>query len=81
MVGQKTLVRLINPASSYLCSNDVRAHFGLGQATDFDRIDVGWPDGTGESFPGGRSDRAITLEKGKGTRRLSLPTRSEEKKR
>ena len=55
--------RLANPAFSYLCSNDPRVHFGLGSATAFDAIDVLWPDGTKQSFPGGLADRFIHLQK------------------
>ena len=61
----RNFVRLINPASSYLCSNDVRAHFGLGTAERVDSIEVVWPDGAKETFEGGRTDRAIKLEKGR----------------
>ena len=61
-------LRVINPASSYLCSNDVRAHFGLGAAEHVEAIDIRWPDGTAESFPGCRADQKIVLSKGKGIR-------------
>jgi hypothetical protein len=59
-------LRLINPASSFLCSNDVRAHFGLGPAEHVDRIEVRWPDGTAEDFPGCDADKRIVLSKGAG---------------
>jgi hypothetical protein len=59
-------LRLINPASSYLCSNDVRAHFGLGSAEHVERIEIRWPDGTAESFPGCDSNRQVVLSKGTG---------------
>jgi hypothetical protein len=62
----KTWVRLINPAGSYLCSSDVRAHFGLGRAARVDGLQVLWPDGTAEAFPGRRADQAVVLLKGKG---------------
>ncbi len=71
--GGRSLMRLVNPASSYLCSNDVRAHFGLGQAAAVDGIDVVWPDGTSETFAGGPADREIKLEKGTGTVREERP--------
>jgi hypothetical protein len=63
--GERRWKRQINPAYSYLCSNDPRAHFGLGQIEQVDSIDVVWPDGTSESFPGEGIDRVITLHKGK----------------
>jgi hypothetical protein len=71
--GELNLVRQINPASSYLCSGDVRAHFGLGQAERVEGIEVTWPDGMKETFAGGPADRVITLAKGKGTRRRPAP--------
>jgi hypothetical protein len=60
-------VRHVNAGYSYLCSNDPRAHFGLGQAAAIDRILVWWPDGGIESFRGPAVDQAITLRKGEGT--------------
>jgi hypothetical protein len=60
--------RLVQPAYSYLVSNDPRAHFGLGPINAIDRIEVVWPDGTGETFPGGPTDRLLILRKGSGTK-------------
>jgi hypothetical protein len=39
-------VREINNVASYLSSNDVRLHFGLGSAKVIQRIDISWPSGT-----------------------------------
>jgi hypothetical protein len=61
-VGGHRHWRLAHPAFSYLCSNDPRVHFGLG-ASSFDAIEVIWPDGTKEAFPGGSADRIIELRK------------------
>jgi hypothetical protein len=67
-VGDKTYRRLINPGSSYLCSNDPRAHFGLGRAEHVDEMEVLWPDGKREPFKGSRADQAIVLRRGEGKR-------------
>jgi hypothetical protein len=64
--ADRSWTRLIQPGSSYLCSNDPRAHFGLGPAERVDDIRVTWPDGTAEDFPGGPADRRLTLRKGEG---------------
>jgi enediyne biosynthesis protein E4 len=64
--GDRRWLRLINPGSSFLCSNDVRAHFGLGSAGRVDEIEVRWPDGTAEVFPGCDADRQIVLSRGAG---------------
>jgi hypothetical protein len=60
-------VRWVNPAGSYLCSNDPRAHFGLGAVSKFDAIEIVWPDGRRETFPGGEADRMLTLAEGSGS--------------
>ncbi len=67
--GGRSWVRWVNPAGSYLCSGDARAHFGLGEAARVDGIDVLWPDGLAETFPGGDADRQVVLSRGTGTRR------------
>jgi hypothetical protein len=64
--GGRTRVGMINPAVSYLCSGDVRAHFGLGASRQVEEITVRWPDGTRERFAGGEADRVVELRKGEG---------------
>jgi hypothetical protein len=64
--GGRRWVRLVNPAGSYLTSGDVRAHFGLGPAERTDAVEVLWPDGTAETFPGSAADRVLVLRKGEG---------------
>jgi hypothetical protein len=66
-------VRWLNPAQSYLCSNDPRAHFGLGTVDHVDSIEIAWPDGSREEFRTGAADRplrvdeAVVLSQGEGT--------------
>lgn len=67
VIGEKRTMRWVNPGYSYLCSNDPRAHFGLGSAESVDSIEVIWPDGLVEEFPGGDVDRQIVLRRGKGS--------------
>jgi hypothetical protein len=64
--GRRSQVRLIQAAGSYLCSSDCRAHFGLGPAASVEAIEVAWPDGTTETFPGCAADQAVVLRKGSG---------------
>jgi hypothetical protein len=67
--GGKSYWRLLNPGYSYCSSNDVRGHFGLGPSDRYDGIDVFWPDGAEETFPGGAADRPVELRQGEGTPR------------
>jgi hypothetical protein len=67
--GGRTRLGLINPAGSYLSSGDPRAHFGLAETRHVDGIEVRWPDGTAETFPGCPADRRLTLHRGAGKAR------------
>lgn len=58
----------VNPSQSYLCSNDPRVHFGLGDATGVESIRVIWPDGGDEQFAGVPADQIMTLKKGSGNK-------------
>jgi len=54
--------------SSYLSQNDLRLHFGLGQASRVDRFTVRWPNGAAEEeFPGAPADAVVLLVEGSGT--------------
>jgi hypothetical protein len=66
--GDRHWLSCVNPAQSYLCSNDPRAHFGLGPAARVDAIEVLWPDGSREAFAGRDADQAVELRKGTGTK-------------
>ena len=51
---------------SYLSTNDPRPHFGLGQATTIDALEVHWPDGKVEKVAVLAIDRIITITEGTG---------------
>ncbi len=63
--GQR--VGMVQAASSYQSSSDPRVHFGLGDLDSMDHIDVRWPDGRLERFPGCGVDQQITLQCGQGS--------------
>jgi hypothetical protein len=64
--GGRAFLGFINPAHSYLCSNDPRAHFGLGAASRVDALHVQWPDGRRERFPAVGADQVLVIKKGTG---------------
>ena len=67
--GGRRLHREVDPSSSYLSSNDMRVHFGLGDARNYDGVTVVWPDGLAEQFPGGSANRHVVLFRGRGKTR------------
>jgi hypothetical protein len=66
VAGARTRAAWLHPAESYLCSSEPVSHFGLGQADRVESVEVTWPDGTRETFPGGAADRRVEIRKGKG---------------
>jgi enediyne biosynthesis protein E4 len=59
-------VQEVRSGSSYISNNDMRLHFGLGSSAAVDRIEIRWPNGSTEVFPGGSADRFVTLIEGRG---------------
>jgi hypothetical protein len=49
-----------------MSSNDQRLHFGLGQATQVDKVEIHWPDGQNETVAIPGVDRYFAIEEGKG---------------
>ena len=56
----------VRSGSSYSSNNDMRLHFGLGSATSVASIEVRWPSGRNEVFPGVKADQIISLKEGSG---------------
>ena len=62
----RTQMREVKSGSSYLGQNDLRVHFGLGDATRVDRLDVRWTDGQVETIRDVPADQVVTVTEGKG---------------
>jgi hypothetical protein len=45
-VGNKVMVREVNPAGGYLAQSSRVLHFGLGDRSKVDRVEIRWPRGT-----------------------------------
>jgi hypothetical protein len=56
----------VRSGGSYLSQNDLRLHFGLGEAAVVDRIEVGWPSGRREAFVQVKPNHVVVLEEGSG---------------
>jgi hypothetical protein len=68
VAGSRRWQRLIQPSQSFLCSNDPRAHFGLGGVDHVNGIEVLWPgaDNVVETFACASVNRHIEVCRGKG---------------
>jgi hypothetical protein len=51
---------------SYLSSNDMRVHFGLGDASKIDALEIHWPSGVVEKLELPAVDRIYAITEGKG---------------
>jgi hypothetical protein len=67
-VGKRTLSGEVQGASGYISQGDPRVHFGLGGDAAYQRIEVRWPSGERERFPGGKANQIVVLKQGSGTR-------------
>jgi len=54
----------VQTGASFISQNDPRLHFGLGTATQYQRVEVQWPGGNRETFPGGKANRIVELKQG-----------------
>jgi len=58
----------VQSGSGFISQSDSRLHFGLGDSASYDRIEVRWPGGAKETFPGGKANQIVKLTQGSGTR-------------
>ena len=63
--GGKVQAQEVLSASSFLSANDPRLHFGLGAATTAD-IEIHWPLGAVEKYPGLAAGQLVTIREGQG---------------
>jgi hypothetical protein len=60
--GATKQMRLVQSGTSYISQDDMRQHFGLGNATRVDAIDVKWPDGTTTTRKEVAAGQVVTIE-------------------
>ena len=63
-VGGKVLVRWLDGGGSYLSTSDRRLHWGLGEATKVDPLEVRWPSGRVEVRENVAVDRVLEWTEG-----------------
>lgn len=57
-----TQVQDVLGSSSFLSMNCIDLHFGLGEATEIERIEVQWPSGVMQASEGGRVNVSLEIE-------------------
>ena len=63
--GNLRQIREIKAGLSYLSSNDLRVHFGLGALDKADSLEIRWPSGLTERIENVPADQVLKLEEGK----------------
>ncbi len=66
ILDSRRLTGFLIGGGSYQSASEALVHFGLGTADRIRAIQVAWPDGSVEEFPGGAVDRRLVLVQGTG---------------
>ncbi len=64
VAGGKTQVRRVRSGGSFLSQHDLRLHFGLGEATSADLIEITWPGGNRQTLRSVPVNQIIRLQEG-----------------
>ena len=67
VAGDRRVSGDVQTGTSFLSQNDPRVHVGLGSSRTYDRIEVRWPRGDREVFPGGAANQVVTIRQGSGS--------------
>lgn len=59
-------LRELRAGSNFLSQNPTEAHFGLGDLTTVERLEIRWPDGLVETVEGPAVDRLLIVRRGDG---------------
>ncbi len=65
--GKRIFVDEVRSGSSYNSNSDMRVHFGLGNLTKVDSVEISWPSGLVEKFNSVSVDAINTMKEGTGT--------------
>ena len=67
LAGGRARVQEVRSGSSYSSSSDMRVHFGFGQTSKIEYVEVRWPSGLIEKFQDLAVDSIHDLREGTGT--------------
>jgi hypothetical protein len=63
--GGRRQIGEVHSGGSYLSQSDLRAHFGLGQATMIDWLEIRWPSGITDKLEKVPADQLLSVQEGK----------------
>ncbi|MFH0980511.1 MAG: CRTAC1 family protein [Planctomycetota bacterium] len=63
-VGKMRMIQEVYGATGYLSQSDTRVHFGLGTATQVDKLQIRWPDRTVTTLENVRADQILNVVQG-----------------
>lgn len=66
VAGGRRQIDEVRSGGGYISQNDLRVHFGLGQATMIDRLEIRWPSGAIDKLENLPADKFLTVHEGKG---------------
>ena len=66
VAGGMTQTGEIHSGGSYISMNDTRVHFGVGQATTIDSLEIRWPSGKVETIKDLQADKFYSILEGQG---------------
>ena len=64
VAGSLSQIDEVRSGGSYISQNDLRIHFGLGEKTSVDLLEIRWPSGTVDQFHKIAADQFILVEEG-----------------
>ena len=64
-IEQQIQIREVKSGSGYLSQNDLRLHFGLGQAKQIDQLEIRWPNGTTQQLNRVPGNQILTVRQEK----------------
>jgi hypothetical protein len=71
--GRRAQTAEVRSGGSFMSNNDIRLHFGLGQETRIQSLEVRWPSGLVEKFEDLQTDQFLRITEGQGIRPLNVP--------
>ncbi len=64
VAGSLSQIDEVRSGGSYISQNDLRIHFGLGEKTSIDLIEIRWPSGTVDQIHNITADQFIRIQEG-----------------